>query len=130
MDNEKKSRDKVSVLIVDDDSDAVRIIKSFLRRPIGVTNITIVHAGQDAIDVCRRNYFDIVFMDITMPEMSGIEAAGVIHTEYPTLPIIAHTAGAYNKNEYSKKQGFSDVVLKPTSIEELNRVIDKFTIKY
>ena len=53
--------------------------------------VTPVNNGQDAIDACQEQYFDIVFLDENMPGLSGLEALQEIKTMHPTLPVVMIT---------------------------------------
>lgn len=76
-------------------------------------------------------YYDIIFMDIQMPRMNGLEAAAAIRSlgsDYAKdIPIIAMTANAFAEDIYaSKKAGMNDHIAKPVDIEILNRVLDRW----
>ena len=66
---------KYSILLVDDH----KIVRNGLRMIIeGITeieSITEANNGKEAIEICRDNNFDVIFMDINMPEMNGMDAA-------------------------------------------------------
>ena len=54
-------------------------------------HVTPVNNGQDAIDACREEQFDIVFLDENMPGLSGLEALQEIKEAHPTLPVVMIT---------------------------------------
>ncbi len=86
---------------------------------------TVVHVinGLQAVETLRREYFDIVLMDIQMPVMNGISAAGHIRAlpgSIGTIPIIAMTAHSLNgEMENCYKAGMNGYVAKPFKPHDL-----------
>ncbi|MEI7508153.1 MAG: response regulator, partial [Flavobacterium sp.] len=77
--------------------------------------VTEAENGLEAIDALQSKEFDIILMDIQMPEMDGIEATKMIRNELKlNIPIIALTANAFKTEiERFKKVGMNDYVTKP-----------------
>ena len=77
--------------------------------------------GQIAIEMCKNNNFDVVLMDLQMPEMDGISAKRIIRNELKcTMPIIAQSANTVQKDiDASYEAGISDYLAKPFSAEQL-----------
>ena len=74
--------------------------------------------GLEAVEMVSQNQYDIVLMDISMPEMDGYTATRVIRTTLPAptceIPIVAMTASALiGENEKCYKAGMNDYVPKP-----------------
>jgi FOG: CheY-like receiver len=89
-------------------------------------SITEAISGQDAIEKCQQQIFDIILMDIQMPGMSGTEATHQIRTltHYQQVPIIAMTANVMkNDIENYLSSGMNDHIPKPFVKEELLRKI-------
>jgi DNA-binding response OmpR family regulator len=106
-----------NILVVDDE---VRI-RSIVRKYAEFEGHTVTEAadGMAALSLCRTNDFDIVIMDIMMPELDGFSACREIR-KFSQVPIIMLSARA---DEYDKINGFSigvdDYVVKPFSPKEL-----------
>jgi len=85
--------------------------------------------GLDAIDKLKKNKFDIILMDIQMPEMDGLEATEKIRTELKIeTPIIALTANAFKSEvEKCKLAGMNDYLTKPFEEISLLKLISKYT---
>lgn len=86
--------------------------------------------GQEAIEKTEIYHPDIVFMDISMPMMDGLEASTYLKDKYPSTEIIILTA--YGHFDYAKEAiqiGINDYLLKPVSVEQfceaMNKVIKK-----
>ncbi|NLR93245.1 PAS domain-containing hybrid sensor histidine kinase/response regulator [Flammeovirga agarivorans] len=82
-----------NILVVDDNSVNVMVAESILKK--AGCNTTSANSGNRAIEILEEgNTFDIIFMDIQMPNMNGMETTKKIHELFPTLPtpIIAMTA--------------------------------------
>ena len=86
-------------------------------------NVLIANNGRIAVEDCKRIFFDLILMDLQMPEMGGIEAARRIRIDYPhyeKIPIIALTANADKDiRNVCKAVGMNGILNKPTHIEEL-----------
>jgi len=78
--------------------------------------VTAVSNGQEALDALNREPFDIVLMDIQMPEMDGLTATARLRADarFVDLPVIAMTAHAMvGDREISLEGGMNDHVTKP-----------------
>ena len=83
--------------------------------------------GLDVLDMLRRQDFDLVLMDVQMPEMSGTEATHYIRTFWPPQRqprIAAMTAYASEENRaWLMTTGMDDYIRKPVQVEDLARVL-------
>ncbi len=92
--------------------------------------VTIVDNGKKAVDILKNRTFDMVFMDIQMPEMDGYEATGLIRDKEKNtgehIPIIAMTAHAMKGDrEKCLNAGMDEYVTKPISIQSVTDAIKK-----
>ena len=110
------------ILIVDDESRIRSIIKKYAE--FEGHRVTEAADGMEAVHLCRTNTFDIVIMDIMMPELDGFSACREIR-KISQIPIIMLSARG---EEYDKINGFElgidDYVVKPFSPKELMLRID------
>lgn len=86
--------------------------------------------GLEALGALERQRYDIVFMDVQMPEMDGLEATRIIVQNYPAEKrpkIIAMTANALQGDrERCIEAGMDDYVSKPILVEEVQRVLERW----
>ncbi|EOW2077383.1 hybrid sensor histidine kinase/response regulator [Vibrio mimicus] len=79
--------------------------------------------GKEAVDIALSQSFDLILMDLEMPEMNGFDATLVIKQE-SNVPIIALSASfVTNKDKFCKKHAFDSYLQKPFTIDELFEVI-------
>ncbi|RWU02987.1 response regulator [Pseudodesulfovibrio sp. S3] len=109
---------KIRLLLVDDETDFLTAYsRRFERRN---AEITIASSGQEAIDKIRDAEFDVVILDVMMPEMNGIETLRRIKAIAPDLPVIILTGHADSKTLIQGMDfGAFDFMLKPVGTDEL-----------
>ncbi len=93
-------------------------------------NADYVHAfnGRKAIEMCKSgDHFDLVLMDMQMPEVGGLEATRQIKQCCPDLPVIATTANTYDEDEMACRDAGCDAFLtKPLKFERLFELMQSF----
>lgn len=114
------------ILVVEDTKTNQMVIQLLLNR-MGY-NVTIANNGQHAIELIEKNRsFDLIFMDISMPIMDGIQATRILRSQRLTTPIIALTAHSMNSDHQNcLAAGMNDIVLKPIRSKELQRISDRY----
>lgn len=110
----------INVLAVDDNLANLKLIKAILESLD--TIVTTANSGQDALNLIKNKTFDLVLMDIQMPQMDGIETTRAIKQYYATTksssppPIIAVTAHALlGEHEKMLANGLNDYLSKPVN---------------
>jgi signal transduction histidine kinase/CheY-like chemotaxis protein len=121
---------KVRVLIVEDNHVNQLLVKNMLKN-FGFVHYASAENGRTALEKLRTETYDIILMDIQMPEMDGYEITREIRTrlqkEIRNVPIIALTADASEKEKTkAKESGMNDYVVKPYTSEELFASLIKF----
>lgn len=124
-----KSIQKGFNVLVVDDNNINRKVAVYLLKELNA-NVTEVASGEEAVDLAAKQSFDIIFMDIRMPIMSGIEATKLIRSREGAdkhTPIIACTAHALEEEQNSFiAQGMDDCLIKPLSDDKLKDIIEKW----
>lgn len=114
-----------SVLVAEDEESNFRFIEMLLSQ----TNVNLLHAknGNEAIDLFLNNKFDLILMDIKMPELDGLEAVKEIRKTDTNIPIIAQTAFAMENDEIqSIEAGCSNYISKPIRKEKLLNLMKRY----
>lgn len=104
----------MNILIVDDNADNRTTLELLIEEIDDTIPLAFAADGQEAIDMCRQTHYDIIFMDIMMPNVDGIAATGAIKTFDKKAMIIAVSAleDSGSKNTMLLK-GAEDYVTKP-----------------
>ncbi len=117
----------LSVLLAEDNPINQKVAMSMLEARN--YRVTLAENGAQAVEKYRNNQFDLILMDIQMPEMSGLEATSEIRlmeNGKPRVPIIALTANALQGDrEKCLEAGMDDYLSKPVRDHELYLKIDK-----
>jgi CheY-like chemotaxis protein len=115
---EKRNGRPLHILIVDDEENVRNVFRDFcLSSPL--FKVATASGGQEAIDLSDTNDFDIVTMDLVMPEVSGLEAMETIKKQKPHLPVVIITGNATdNLIRQAGRMGGCRVMHKPVGIEE------------
>lgn len=115
----------VRVLIVEDNEINANILKSFLSK----WQIRIKEAitGIHALELIKYHKFDLVLMDLEMPEMNGYTTLKKIREMGFAIPVIAFTATLLeDMDSLTKEAGFTDYVLKPFRPSDLKKKIEMY----
>jgi CheY-like chemotaxis protein len=91
--------------------------------------ITIVKNGEEAIEVLKKNNFDLILMDIQMPILDGLTTTQQIRNilNLKDIIIIGLSADKISFSDHEILQlGFNDLIYKPIEIEELNFILSKY----
>jgi CheY-like chemotaxis protein len=105
------------VLVVDDDAVVGKSFNRVLTRDKGYVVITAQN-GDEALEKMRTQKYDLVFTDIKMPGMDGVELAARVKASQPWTPVVIITGYGTTANEARAKEvGVSDFMRKPLSPE-------------
>ena len=114
------------ILVVEDEEINYLYLETVIRKV--EKSIEILHAknGVEAVEICRaRKDINVVFMDIKMPEMNGLEATHIIKEFAPDLKIVAQTAySTFEDRQNALQAGCDDFIEKPINVELLNQIIN------
>jgi CheY-like chemotaxis protein len=116
-----------SILLVED-NEVNQLVASRILKKAGLS-VSIANNGLEALEMIQAAPYDLVLMDIQMPEMDGLEATRSIRRmeAFRSLPIVAMTAHAMSGDrELSLQSGMNDHVNKPIDVNELFKAIARW----
>jgi len=115
------------ILLVEDNDVAQRFMRTVLERK--GYDVVVAPSGQAAIDAVTTAPFDLILMDVQMPEMDGLECSRRLR-RLPagrTVPIVACTANtAYEVRSSCIESGMNDFLAKPVHTVELVEIVGKY----
>lgn len=120
----------LSVLLVEDIELNVIVAKSVLEK-LG-HHVDVAMNGKDAIQLFERNTYDIVLLDIKLPDMSGFDIAEHFRQKYEDgiydflPPLVAFTANVMQSEKDYQAKGMDAVLRKPLALEELKQCFNHF----
>ncbi|WP_340609646.1 aerobic respiration two-component sensor histidine kinase ArcB [Xenorhabdus bharatensis] len=117
----------LNILLVEDIELNVIVARSVLEK-LG-NSVDVAMTGVDALDMFDPDEYDLVLLDIQLPDMTGLDVARELHQRYPnhTLPpLIALTANVLKDKKEYLDAGMDEVLSKPLSVKELTAVMEKF----
>jgi two-component system sensor histidine kinase/response regulator len=125
----RDSADVLRVLVVEDNPVNQRLATRLLEKR--GHRVVLAANGREAVDAIEREAFDLVLMDVQMPEMDGLEATAVIRQREQTTqrhqPIIALTAHAMKGDQLRCiEAGMDGYITKPIRTQELDEILEKY----
>lgn len=116
-------------ILLAEDNKTNQMLMGIILDDIGLT-YEIAENGNEAIALCQKKSFDLILMDINMPECDGEEATKIIRSTSKSCdktPIIALTANAMKEDvERYKKIGMNDYLSKPVDMNKLRNTLQKY----
>jgi len=100
------------ILIIDDEASLRQTTARILQR--AGFEVTTAAGGREGLDLVSQHPFDLVYLDIRMPDMTGLDILKIIHEKFPDLPVILFTAQPdVNSAIEALRRGATDYLLKP-----------------
>jgi len=116
-------------ILLAEDNPINQEVASLIIKGLGATPV-VVENGQLAVELCKTTDFDIVFMDVQMPIMDGLEATEIIKSDtdsYGSPYIIAMTANAFKEDrDRCFQAGMDNFVSKPIMMDKLKVALNEF----
>ncbi len=116
-------------VLVAEDNEVNQLVAEEILLLLGC-EVTLVKDGQQALEALKQSPYDIILMDVQMPELDGYEATHVIRTQqsdYMSIPIVAVTANAMaTDREKCLAAGMNDYLSKPITASQLAGVMAKW----
>ena len=120
-----KLQEGTRILVVDDNAINVMLMEDVLEN-LGAT-VSTAQSGKEAVELAKTQSFDLIVMDIQMPEMDGLEATALLRKMSFDAPIIAFSANAYADDiKRSLAVGMNDHLCKPFERDDLISLLRKW----
>lgn len=122
---------KLRVLVADDNSTNIEVVSRMLKLE-DIYDVTIAKDGQEAYDLVKATMennqrFDVIFMDIQMPNLDGLQSTRLIRKMGYSAPIVALTAFSEESNvKECMESGMDEFLSKPIRRPALKQVLKKF----
>ncbi len=114
-----------SVLYAEDNRDNWALVKTIIEKT-GAT-VTMVSNGKEALDACANHLFNLVFTDIRMPRIDGVELTKALLAMNATLPVIAVSATSCDQNKAEfKGVGFKKMLRKPIDQKAIYEILIEY----
>jgi len=115
---------KIKLLIADDEKNVSLVLQKELARRN--YDVSVANDGRSAVEFAQKVDYDVIVMDMTMPQLNGIQALKVIKQGEPSPEVIMLTGNATLETAIeAMKAGAYDYLTKPCKIEELDVLIRK-----
>lgn len=113
----------LNILVVDDEEEICKMFKKWLS--LEGHRVRSVLTGDRAINLVKKKYFDIVFLDIVMPGIPAIEALEKIKEISPKTKPVMITGKLIDKDllKEMKQKGASSILQKPFRIKDINKCL-------
>jgi len=112
---------KLDCLVVDDEPNAGKLLEDYINKIPGLTLVARCFDGKEALEVIRNRQVDLLFLDINMPNLTGIELISFIPKELPIVFTTAYSEYAIESYEYN----VIDYLLKPITFNRFMKAIGK-----
>ncbi|OTA98824.1 hypothetical protein M426DRAFT_76757 [Hypoxylon sp. CI-4A] len=128
---ESKGDGKLRVLVAEDNPTNIEVVSRMLKLE-DIYDVTIAQDGQEAYELVKANmennlYFDLIFMDIQMPNLDGLQSTRLIRKMGYSAPIVALTAFSEESNiKDCMESGMNEFLSKPIRRPALKQVLKKF----
>jgi signal transduction histidine kinase/ActR/RegA family two-component response regulator len=114
---------KSSKILLVEDNEINQMVMLATFESLGMT-ITLASTGEEAVELAQSVSFDLIFMDIHLPGINGIEAAGLIRKSCENTPIVALSADAFSQSQ--RHSLWDEYLCKPLEKEKLLLTLNRF----
>jgi two-component system response regulator HydG len=115
----------IDVLVVDDEQ-GYRDLFTYMLEPMGI-RVTCVTNGLEALEKVKEKIFDLIIMDVHMPQLNGIETLKRIKAMLPEQKVVIFSSSSdpeFNKEKEASKIGV-ECLFKPVDDQEIRRILKK-----
>ena len=123
-----REQSKANILLVEDEENLHDALK--LNLELEGYEITSAYDGNEALKAVKDEYFDLIIMDVMLPEVDGVTVTETIRIQNNEVPILILSAKNSSADRVlGLKKGADDYMVKPFNLEELLLRVDKLILK-
>lgn len=124
--HERPPLQDMSILLVEDVPDNQKLISIMLKR--AGANVEIANHGREGLAMVKQSHYNVILMDVQMPEMDGPTVVAQLRKEGFTLPVVAITAHASSEERARcLSAGFTEFLSKPLQPDQLIKLLGSFS---
>ena len=120
------------VLIIDDEEIVCRGMAQFVKwKEHGFSVAGTVYLAKEGLKFLENNHIDVIFLDIRMPEMTGLEMLKIISVKYPSVKTVI--LSGFSEFSYAKeaiRYGAYDYLNKPVNLQEIEGLLDRLALEF
>jgi DNA-binding response OmpR family regulator len=106
------------ILIIDDEASLRQTLARILQR-VGM-DVTTAGSGKEGLSLVSQQSFDLIYLDVRMPDMNGLEVLKAVHSQFPDMPVVLFTAQPdVSSAVEALRQGAKDYLVKPIKPQTL-----------
>ncbi len=112
-------------ILIADDEQGYRDLFTYMLQPVGM-EVTCVCNGEEAVQRVKQSPYDLIMMDVHMPEMTGPEALKIIKAIRPEQKVVIFSSSSdpeHQKEKEAEKEGIVACLFKPVDMEDVLRVL-------
>jgi DNA-binding NtrC family response regulator len=114
----------IKILLIDDDPEQIEILKTIVSKE--GRDVTTCVKSKEALQLISKNKYDLVFTDISMPEVDGVQVMKYVKDHSPETTFVPITAfGDWGIYAQALRLGAKEFINKPFNIPEIQGVINK-----
>ncbi len=114
-------------LCIEDNASMRSLYACYFKSVLPQMKIDFTETAKESVHMIKKNNYSIVFVDIMLPDLSGLELVERLSKQYAGIPFIAVTALTLPKEKWAE-HGFSDYYVKPKIFEQLESIVSKYNL--
>jgi DNA-binding NtrC family response regulator len=120
-------REHKTILLIDDDNDILESTQMVLE--MDGYNVITASSGEVGIYMYKEHHPSLVLLDLSMPKTDGFETFSKLIAYDKNVKVVLFTGSLIDEVQLQQayKNGLLDIILKPASLNELNKIINKYT---
>jgi len=118
--------DRMHVLVVDDEPLILMSISRFLK---SIALVKAVSTAEEALDEIKEQHYDLCFLDVTLPGMTGLDAMKIINKLSPNTKVAIMTATLLNETMMEQVDDYAYTFIeKPFALSDIEGVVERATV--